>query len=111
MEPVSKSLKLLALALVAGLVFLAGPNAALAQEGEKKDAHAALFAEENYPSASQCAVCHQKIYKQWASSNHAYSSISPMFHKFEQKIYDLTQGTIGSFCVRSLVEICVHPGR
>ena len=100
MEPVSKSLKLLALALVAGLVFLAGPNAALTQEGDKNDAHAALFAEENYPSASQCAVCHQKIYKQWASSNHAYSSISPMFHKFEQKIYDLTQGTIGSFCVR-----------
>ena len=65
-----------------------------------KDPHVDVFAEDNYPSASQCAVCHQKIYKEWASSNHAYASISPMFHKFEQAIYDLTQGTIGSFCVR-----------
>ena len=55
---------------------------------------------EEFPSASQCAVCHKQIYDEWSSSNHAYSSISPMFHKFEQKISDLTQGTIGTFCVR-----------
>ena len=48
----------------------------------------------------RCAVCHQQIYDEWSSSNHAYASISPMFHKFEQKISDLTQGTIGTFCVR-----------
>ena len=33
-------------------------------------------------------------------SAHAYASISPMFHKFEQKINDLSQGTIGTFCLR-----------
>ena len=59
-----------------------------------------FYAEESYPSASQCAGCHQQIYNEWASSNHAYASISPMFHKFEQAVTDLTQGTIGSFCVR-----------
>jgi len=65
-----------------------------------KDPHAEVLSKEGFPSASQCAVCHKQIYKEWASSNHAYSSISPMFHKFEQAISTLTQGTIGSFCVR-----------
>ena len=31
---------------------------------------------------------------------HAYSAVSPMFHKFEQAISQLSQGTIGTFCVR-----------
>ena len=88
--------------IAAALVFVFASSAwyeASAEEA-KKDPHVDVFAEDNYPSASQCAVCHQKIYREWASSNHAYASISPMFHKFEQAIYDLTQGTIGSFCVR-----------
>ena len=82
------------------LLLTTGVKDTVRSEETPQDSHADLFAEENYPSASQCAVCHQKIYKEWASSNHAYSAISPMFHKFEQAIYDLTQGTIGSFCVR-----------
>jgi len=65
-----------------------------------EDPHAAIFAESSYPSASVCASCHQRIYDEWSASNHAYASISPMFHKFEQKINDLSQGTIGDFCVR-----------
>ena len=64
------------------------------------DPHADLFANNQYPSAAQCASCHQQIYNEWASSNHAYASISPMFHKFEQRINDLAQGTIGYFCMR-----------
>ncbi len=64
------------------------------------DPHTALYAEDNYPSASKCAACHQQIYDEWRVSNHAYASISPMFHKFEQKINDLAQGTIGYFCMR-----------
>ena len=73
----------------------ADPSMAASDNG---DAH--YLDEQNYPSAAQCANCHQQIYNEWASSNHAYASISPMFHKFEQKISDLTRGTIGSFCVR-----------
>ncbi len=83
--------------LLAGL----GDRAVAQQMGADGEmAHAALFEEESYPSASLCAACHQRIYDEWALSSHAYASISPMFHKFEQRITDLTQGTIGTFCVR-----------
>ena len=53
-----------------------------------------------YPTAAQCGQCHKQIYEEWSSSQHAYASISPMFHKFEQKFQELTQGTVGTFCVR-----------
>lgn len=64
------------------------------------DPHAALYAANQYPSANVCATCHQQIYDEWSSSNHAYASISPMFHKFEQTITNLSSGTIGYFCMR-----------
>lgn len=65
------------------------------------DAHRDLINDPSlYPTAAQCGECHQQIYEEWASSNHAYASISPMFHKFEQKFQELTQGTVGTFCVR-----------
>jgi nitrate/TMAO reductase-like tetraheme cytochrome c subunit len=53
-----------------------------------------------YPTAAQCGECHKQIYEEWSSSQHAYASISPVFHKFEQKFQELTQGTVGTFCVR-----------
>jgi Cytochrome c554 and c-prime len=53
-----------------------------------------------YPTAAQCGECHKQIYQEWSSSQHAYSSISPMFHAFEQKFQELTKGTVGTFCVR-----------
>jgi Cytochrome c554 and c-prime len=56
--------------------------------------------ETHYPTAAQCGECHSQIYNEWSSSQHAYASISPMFHKFEQKFQKLTQGTVGTFCVR-----------
>ena len=49
-----------------------------------------------YPTAAQCGQCHKQIYEEWSSSQHAYASISPMFHKFEQKFQELTQGTVGT---------------
>src|SRR5262245_53251147 len=48
-----------------------------------------------YPTAAQCGECHKQIYEEWSSSQHAYASISPMFHAFEQKFQELTQGTVG----------------
>jgi Cytochrome c554 and c-prime len=53
-----------------------------------------------YPTADKCGECHKQIYEEWSSSQHAYASISPMFHKFEKKFQSLTQGTVGTFCVR-----------
>jgi len=53
-----------------------------------------------YPTAQECGECHKQIFEEWSSSNHAYASISPMFHAFEQKFTELTRGTVGTFCVR-----------
>jgi nitrate/TMAO reductase-like tetraheme cytochrome c subunit len=53
-----------------------------------------------YPTAAQCGECHKQIYEEWRSSQHAYASISPMFHAFEQKFQEMTKGTVGTFCVR-----------
>ncbi|WP_416899045.1 MAG: multiheme c-type cytochrome [Minwuia sp.] len=90
-------------ALAVALVVVTGLSEAQAQSNAENladQAHTELFTDEQFPSASKCASCHEAIYKEWASSNHAYASISPMFHKFEQAITNLTQGTIGTFCVR-----------
>ncbi|GJL89672.1 MAG: cytochrome c [Minwuia thermotolerans] len=89
------------LALFAAMLFFGVSTQVDAQEVSEADAaHTELFSEEVFPSASKCAACHEEIYREWSSSNHAYASISPMFHKFEQAITNLTQGTIGTFCVR-----------
>jgi nitrate/TMAO reductase-like tetraheme cytochrome c subunit len=64
------------------------------------DPHAEVFSCDQFPSAVECRKCHEQIYDEWSSSSHAYAAISPMFQKFEQKINDLTQGTIGYFCMR-----------
>lgn len=74
------------------------------------DPHAAVYAENQYPSAIQCASCHPKVFWEWAVSNHAYASISPMFHKFEQAINNFASGTIGSFCVRCHQQIATQMG-
>lgn len=92
-----RALGLAAAATVAGFSLAAGAQDAAKTEA---DPHTDILSEENYPTAAQCGTCHTKIYKEWASSNHAYSAISPMFHKFEQKINDLSAGTIRAFCVR-----------
>ncbi len=64
------------------------------------DPHLELFTKNNYPSARECAQCHEEIYKDWAISAHAYAAVSPMFQKFEQKLNDLSNGTVGYFCMR-----------
>ena len=87
--------------MAAGVAFalLCLPGLARAQNAAP-DPHADVLADSSYPTASQCGTCHTQIYREWASSNHAYASISPMFHKFEQAINDLSSGTIRGFCVR-----------
>jgi hypothetical protein len=66
----------------------------------KQKTYCEFVAESLYPSAHDCAKCHQKLFDEWAVSSHAYAAVSPMFHKFEQKINDLSQGTVGYFCYR-----------
>jgi len=104
---------------VSGLVFLVlvlisgawtKPVLATEPKAALSDPHAAVFAENLYPSATVCAGCHQQVFSEWSSSNHAYASISPMFHKFEQAITDFTAGTIGTFCVRCHQQVGTQRG-
>ena len=64
------------------------------------DPHLEVFSRTAFPSAQECATCHQQIYDEWAMSSHSYASISPMFHRFEDTINKLTSGTVGYFCLR-----------
>lgn len=74
----------------------AGTEGGLSME----DPHRALFLEDSYPSAMTCAKCHPTQYEQWRVSAHAYAVVSPMFQRFEQKMTELTRGTVGHFCQR-----------
>jgi hypothetical protein len=85
------------------------PNASVSTI-DGKDPHWELFAKNAYPSAKECAPCHEQIYREWSVSSHAYASISPMFQKFEQKINDLSQGTIGYFCLRCHAPVATDMG-
>ena len=78
--------------------------AVAATDESPEDPHLDIYDEEAYPSASKCAGCHQQIYDEWRISNHAYSAISPMFHKFEQAINNLAP-TISGFCVRCHISV------
>jgi len=74
------------------------------------DPHAELFAKTLFPSATECAPCHQQIFDQWASSSHAYAALSPMFHRFEDTINKLSSGTIGYFCMRCHAPVATTVG-
>lgn len=75
-----------------------------------EDPHAEVYSQSAFPSADECASCHQQIYDEWASSSHAYASVSPMFHKFENTINRLAQGTIGYFCMRCHAPVATTVG-
>ncbi len=74
------------------------------------DPHLDLYSRTAFPSASECAACHEQIYEEWASSSHAYAAVSPMFNRFEDKINRLAQGTIGYFCMRCHAPVATTMG-
>ncbi len=74
------------------------------------DPHLEIYSRDAYPSAQECATCHEQLYEEWASSSHAYASISPMFHKFEDTINNLSQGTVGYFCLRCHAPVATTMG-
>ena len=75
-------------------------NAGAASKKKTTKSRCEFIAESQFPSAQACAKCHEKIYEEWSVSSHAYAMVSPMFHKFEQTINNLSQGTSGYFCYR-----------
>jgi len=74
------------------------------------DPHFEVFSRDAFPSAKDCATCHQQIYEEWSVSSHAYSAVSPMFHAFEDTINRLSQGTIGYFCLRCHAPVATTMG-
>jgi hypothetical protein len=96
-----KTCLLFSLLLLAGLVSATGQQLPkpLPEDIPDPKVREAL-ADEQYPPAKVCGQCHPNQYKQWSVSSHAYAGLSPMFNKFEQKINELSSGTVNYFCVR-----------
>ena len=84
----------------AGTPALNQGGAAGNQPNQPEDPHRAIFLNDKYPSALTCAKCHPRHFQEWRVSAHAYSSVSPMFQRFEQTLTNLSQGTVGVFCMR-----------
>ena len=63
-------------------------------------AHVAVYTEERFPSANECATCHPDHYREWSVSQHAYAQMSPVFNALHGTILQLTNGTNGDFCIR-----------
>jgi len=63
-------------------------------------AHQELLLQNRFPSATTCRPCHEKQYKEWAVSPHAYSQMSPVFNAMHGTVLKLTNGTNGDFCMR-----------
>lgn len=89
---------------------LLGKPGTVWDECDTVDPHAEIFAKTLFPSATECAACHQQIFDEWASSSHAYSALSPMFHRFEDTINKLSSGTIGYFCMRCHAPVATTVG-
>lgn len=90
----------------------AAASASYLEPGKKTDGdpHLEVFSRTAFPSAQECATCHQQIYDEWAMSSHSYAAISPMFHRFEDTINKLTSGTVGYFCLRCHAPVATTMG-
>ncbi|NKB37662.1 MAG: cytochrome C [Gammaproteobacteria bacterium] len=73
-------------------------------------AHLSLFAENRYPSANTCKTYHQKQYKEWSVSQHAYAQLSPVYMAMQNKINSLTSSTNGDFCIRCHNQVGMNMG-
>jgi nitrate/TMAO reductase-like tetraheme cytochrome c subunit len=73
-------------------------------------AHTALYGNAEFPSAQECGVCHQQIYREWSVSRHAFAQISPTFLAYQATLVKLTKGTLGDFCERCHTEVGMTQG-
>ena len=79
------------------------PDEPLTEEAIRRladSAHVAIYTEERFPSANECATCHPDHYREWSVSQHAYAQMSPVFNALHGTILKLTNGTNGDFCIR-----------
>lgn len=78
----------------------ADESEALAANQDPDAIHAELLLEDSFPSATTCAPCHPTHFREWSISQHAYAQMSPIFNAMAGKIFELTNGTNGDFCIR-----------
>ena len=62
--------------------------------------HAAVLLEDRFPSASVCAQCHPKQYREWSVSPHAFGQLSPVILAFQNATNKKVSGTVNDFCQR-----------
>jgi Cytochrome c554 and c-prime len=74
------------------------------------EAHAALFSENRFPSATTCATCHPDHYREWSVSPHSYAQMSPVFNAMHGTIVELTNGSNGDFCIRCHTPVGMNLG-
>ncbi len=79
-------------------------------EEEADEAHAQLFLENKFPSATTCAKCHPQHYEEWSVSPHGYALISPNFNAFSAMFIKRLNGTAGDFCVRCHSQVAAQLG-
>ena len=87
------------------VVAKSAPIKPAASQSDAAAAHAKLFTENRFPSASTCAVCHPDQFREWSVSSHAYSQLSPMFNAMHATIVKRTSGTNGDFCIRCHTQV------
>ncbi|MGH7819559.1 MAG: multiheme c-type cytochrome, partial [Candidatus Binatia bacterium] len=73
--------------------------------GDSDKAHEKIFLGARFPSATECAPCHPKHYREWSISSHSYAQMSPIFNAMQAKILKLTNGTNGDFCIRCHTQV------
>ena len=72
--------------------------------------HRRLFAENRFPSATECRTCHPDHYREWSVSQHAYAQLSPIFNSMHATVVKRTNGTNGDFCVRCHTQVGMNLG-
>ncbi|WP_419191795.1 multiheme c-type cytochrome [Engelhardtia mirabilis] len=99
----------LVLTLASCLVVPRGPvqTAPAAEAGSDlaERSHAELLERDPFPSARQCATCHERHYREWSASPHAYAQISPTYNAYQALLVNATNGTLGDFCVRCHTQV------
>jgi len=87
----------------------AEPDAETVRSRAAKE-HAALFMEDRYPSATTCKTCHERHYREWSVSQHAYAQLSPVYMAMQRISNQRTSGTTGDFCIRCHTPIGMNLG-
>ena len=71
-----------------------------AQARTAMEMHQAALTENRFPSATVCAQCHPKQYREWSVSSHAYAQLSPLVTAFQNALNRKNSSTAGDFCMR-----------